>query len=520
MKDTLNFKFCYRHSTLKSKTVLAAMLCSSTLGLGGCFDKSSAGSNGGTPSPSPTPVVNSEIVFSGNPSVSSNTFISDEPDTVDDITVDVDSQTTAFLTTSPHHQAVLSASDESTSFADENQKLMILTQPMTLIGPDERTIQVKQNPSHSTKLGKHEVVLTLRNEDGKTQKETVEFTVNDNLGMTITDLEIAGDSGASDVIVGSMDAHLHVSNDHGGQWASIDTGSKLPVVSVAISDNGTYMLGGGENDKLYLSSDHGHTFKTLDIDQVAGNSFYHVAMSGSGRVMAANTTHTSAKLFISTDYGKSWQAQAINSDGVGALAVSKDGQHIITAGDRVYTLSLNTDQNNWSVKAHGSLEHWFMNDAAISDDGHVMAATEGTVILYSMDSGMHWQRKDTVSRRWVYAIAVSGDGSHILAGGEHGFTSVYSASDDNWREFAREEIHSTINSVAVSRDGQSMLSGGSGSPVRISRDGGASWQDLADSMPRNDLDSIVAMTGDGHYMAYGARDHNIHISSDYGQHFH
>lgn len=112
---------------------------------------------------------------------------------------------------------------------------------------------------------------------------------------------------------------LFVSTDAGQTFQDLRAQTQaIPFLSVRVSGDGKYMLAGSSNlwgsdstpaeqrGKLFLSSDQGATWDTIELSESLPQGF-DVSMSRDGKIMVAvGSARNQTKMFISNDYGQSW----------------------------------------------------------------------------------------------------------------------------------------------------------------------------------------------------------------------
>lgn len=174
--------------------------------------------------------------------------------------------------------------------------------------------------------------------------------------------------------------------------------------SVASSADGTKLIAGANQDRLYTSTDSGAT----RTGRYYNGNWNGVASSADGTKLVG--VASSGKIATSTDSGATWTARM-------------------------------TDQNR----------NWY--DVASSADGtKLVASVYGGQLYTSIDSGVTWTARDS-ARNWRL-VASSAEGSHLIAAERDGPIYVSSNSGENWTTL---DSTRDWDGVAISADGARLL---------------------------------------------------------------
>jgi len=251
-----------------------------------------------------------------------------------------------------------------------------------------------------------------------------------------------------------IQGYIFVSNNYGANF----TGVRIPGYwrSVAVSDNGQYMLAvgnDGTNPYTYKSSDYGVNWVQIPFTSFPApynyvtNNIYgsSVAISNNGQYQVMGTdlskfTYTGGGggynlffcIYVSNDYGSTWSLSDYQDYGLSLfglysqVTISANGQIILaTASAGILDPSAGEiyRSSNYGVSfapVASTLSAGNGRDVKISRDGsHAIAAfgsSQGyTFLKYSQDSGTTWNNitnGSTPSRTWssvaIYNDAVSG----------------------------------------------------------------------------------------------------------------
>ncbi|MFM2294474.1 MAG: hypothetical protein RLZZ350_887 [Verrucomicrobiota bacterium] len=317
---------------------------------------------------------------------------------------------------------------------------------------------------------------------------------------------------------------VYCSTNAGTTWASNSTSNNRSLNVRCISADGrrVFATSGGS---LYTSTNSGTAW---EIKQV-GAGWTSVVSSPDGTKLAASS---GGKIYTSTDGGKiwaetgtpikSWASVATSSDGIKLVAASIDSGLIHSSTDAGLTWATNNSPTgDWSrvissadgarfaAVEHGNFQTriyystnsgaaWFplsfsnyWSFIAASPDGSKMAAIGGGLVYISANSGTNWANV-TVPTSTLKSLALSADGSRLVAGGNLGV--IYTSADSGLTWISNNVPKTNWTSVATSADGSKLVAVASGGLIYSSVDAGASWQ--SNSAP-NAAWASVASSADG-----------------------
>lgn len=197
--------------------------------------------------------------------------------------------------------------------------------------------------------------------------------------------------------------------------------------------------------------------------------------------------------------------------GVGSalIASSEDGVNLVAAqfDGRVFT----SDDSgaSWTERAGAGVRAWAY--VASSSSGGTLAAVVGDAghIYISNDGGVNWSERGP-SADWR-SVALSSDGSRMVAGPSNGFIHVSTDGGVTWTSVSSPGQKDWYD-AEISADGHRMIVADSGGTMVTSADGGTTWtvQAGAPNVPWFD----VEMSSDG--MVVSAVT-SPSAPSDYGQ---
>lgn len=260
---------------------------------------------------------------------------------------------------------------------------------------------------------------------------------------------------------------FYLSRDSGASWSY--TSSDANLRALAVSGDGTRAIA-GHDSKIYRSFFSGGSYTdssftwssggTGENERCGGNygpNFNSFAASSDGVSWIAGVRDESC-VYTSSNSGSSWYGTAVGSTNWGS-AISADGTIEITANSdgKLYRKSGSGSWNPitstppssngwWAVVCDSTCTHmtaiqngngflystsdsgstWTHNslssgysDISMSSDGTKVAATDGSDLYISVDSGATWVSQNQSGKNWT-SVTISGDGKKIYAAASDG----------------------------------------------------------------------------------------------------
>ena len=281
-------------------------------------------------------------------------------------------------------------------------------------------------------------------------------------------------------------------------------------VAAASSSDGVELaaiVGGGS---IYTTSDSGRTWSASSAPT---DSWTGIASSSDGTRLAACSWDDG--IYLSTNSGVSWQQSSVTSNGVWqTIGCSSDGS-VITAESLAYELGGELTvgplwiSTNWGATWDtAGLPNRSWTAVACSSNGSVIVAATGDSTIYiTTNCGINWTTANTPAESWS-SVACSADGTCQFAvsigsggsGGEavaagHGGIFISTNSGASWAQTLAPNDY--WESVACSADGANIVACAEefepSTTLWISRDEGATWNSTA--LP--DAVASVASSGNG-----------------------
>lgn len=193
------------------------------------------------------------------------------------------------------------------------------------------------------------------------------------------------------------------------------------------------------------------------------------------------------------------------------FAMSGNGQ-VFVLGGFFTDIQVSADGGaTWTDEAGSGSSIW--NLIAISYDGsHILATGNGNGVSLSTDGGNTWQATTLGSAYWS-AFAISSDGSHMAAvpyGGD-----VWESADggQTWVD-ASAAGNRTWNGIAMSDDGMKQVAAEQGGALWLSTDGGLTW--AQSSAPTSQNWGSVHSSADGVHLFSATYGGYLYTSADSG----
>jgi hypothetical protein len=275
--------------------------------------------------------------------------------------------------------------------------------------------------------------------------------------------------------------------------------SALNWSSMASSADGTRMAAGiwqSTSDGVYLSANSGATW-TLST---GSKQIHGVAMSADGTEIVGVATN--GFIYLSTNSGSTWGTypNSLSGDWY-CVACSASGTKVVAAvfGGQIFT---NTLGGAWAAPASGSGNqpasgNW-ASIASSASGNTLVAADSGTGIYTSSNGGGTWGEAFASAKTWV-SVAISADGTKMAAVANGGGIYTSTNSGVNWTQQTGAPS-TTWSSAACSSDGSKIIATVNGGVIYTSGNWGVTWQ--TNNVPANSW-TCVASSASGTTLAAG-----------------
>lgn len=278
-------------------------------------------------------------------------------------------------------------------------------------------------------------------------------------GISPSAVLISGDN----ILAGSIGDGMYLSSDHGLSWKGIE-----PFIS-GVNDFavcGDYIFMAPSMDGVMRSADHGITWIRNEGLEIYANEF---AVNG-------NKIYAGAlQVYWSTDFGESWTTFDTTSDfqsGISAMAV--DGNILYAAHHDTGIYASSDDGATWTYVGKG-IEGRYINSMTISDTS-IFCGTYEDGIFRSTDNGTSWiQVNNGLTNMDVTSFIVSG--STIFAGTLNRGIFRSDNNGDLWTP-ANNGMDDYIGILSMWSDSADFVLGSIYGYIYASDNSGVSWRRL------------------------------------------
>jgi len=222
-------------------------------------------------------------------------------------------------------------------------------------------------------------------------------------------------SGKYQIAVG--DNAFAISKDYGITWEQKPNFAGIGLRSVAISQDGQFILTGGRGTPLYRSTNGGDTFNI--VPDTSGFNWNEIKMSKSGQYQTA--TGPSHSVYVSNDYGETFNIVPLLINGAyfsTYLSMSDNGQYqTITDTNNAY-IFVSSNYGAIFNQIDGSIFSNGVSSSAMSANGQIqMAVDQYWRVFKSINYAQNWQQVADLSGQGVtelYFISVSSSAQYQL----------------------------------------------------------------------------------------------------------
>ncbi len=296
--------------------------------------------------------------------------------------------------------------------------------------------------------------------------------------------------------------------------------------TLSISSDGTTLLTGAENGRLYRSTNGGSSWTET---QPAGNTtayWYASAISSNGQKMIVGAS--SGRLYLSSDYGANWtetQPDGNSTRRWSTASMSSDGQTILVTEDSGLStngrafISTNGGSAWTETQPAGNADRRWIA-AGISSDGTKMVLTTwqgyGRIFI-SSNSGGSWteaQPAGNTDKNW-YAAAVSADGQKIVVGYSTGRIYLSTNGGSTWAETQPAgDTNIAWQTAAISSDGQTIIAAAYSGRMYLTTDGGTNWAETQPAGNTNRPWIYTVMSADATVLAGNVFNGRVYVASN------
>ena len=223
-------------------------------------------------------------------------------------------------------------------------------------------------------------------------------------------------------------ASIYISNNFGNTWTTV-AGTNIPGGwnSISISASGLYQTAlPVTKGNINLSTDYGNTW--VPVTSIVNRPWTSISISASGQYQTAvtNVDPVSAYIYISKNYGSTWNINNSISDTNfwTSVSVSATGQYqtATTNNDRIYV------SNNYGTTWSPTTFNGAWQRVVVSSSGQFQAvANYNGYIVISNNYGVTWNQNLSSIKTWS-SIAMSSSGQYMTATTSNGIQGTWTSS--------------------------------------------------------------------------------------------
>jgi outer membrane protein assembly factor BamB len=201
-------------------------------------------------------------------------------------------------------------------------------------------------------------------------------------------------------------------------WTREPSGDNKIVWSVAISDDGRYIVMGCNNDNAYLYDRPGSLVWECQtaVLGLGGDEINGVGLSSDGSYIVLGDSKGDIH-FLNADGQRLWKYSTDEKIPVGGLGISGDGRYIAAVGDFSNNVYLLNDAGTLLWKREYTKDQFSLEPRglAISGDGKyiVVGSTDNNVYFLNNQGNLLWKYN---TRNDIRSVAISESGSFVVVG--------------------------------------------------------------------------------------------------------
>lgn len=302
---------------------------------------------------------------------------------------------------------------------------------------------------------------------------------------------------------------------------------------------------------VYAAGNNYDWTKQSDFDLLGG--FYtSVASSASGSNLIVGSREggegytSESPLYVSRDYGATWENVTENAEldvrqYWNSVDVTNNGQTMVAASSEAWDLNTFNQAESKMFISHdagdtwtdmspaGNVDEW--TSVAISGDGSkivALAEDDHANIYTSSNGGTSWQTRPVAGIADWESASISDDGSKILVGGENGSASsnIYLSINGgtNWTNVSPDNGDMVFDTrTAMSANGGKIAvttfgdNGSEYGKIQVSTNNGSTWSNVTPSASAaNSPWKAIAMSDNGSVLAALTDNSTMYVSKDGG----
>lgn len=274
------------------------------------------------------------------------------------------------------------------------------------------------------------------------------------------------------------------SSNGGSQWdTSGNFGYIYSISKILLNKNGDLFVA-GDDKKIFIKKRNSDNW----IYSIPDSNFEYVttmSFDNDGNLYAAyektnwvsNVGYIIGKLFKSTDYGLTWDSIGMENKFSNVEIVFDKNNNIYMATGK--GLFIGKIENNTFIET-ASVKGDYFTSVCVLSDGTILAATSGSGIIKSTDSGQTWNLKNQdMAKIEIKSIAVNSKNDKYVSAYRVGIFRLANGSNE-WEKVTSNLPTKFVNKLAIKDD--IIFAGTFGDGVFKSTDYGQSWVSVWDSI--------------------------------------
>jgi ligand-binding sensor domain-containing protein len=296
--------------------------------------------------------------------------------------------------------------------------------------------------------------------------------------------------------MGTQSQGVFVCSKNNSQWTNISNGLTDKNIR-SLASIGTTLFASTNSNGIFRSTDNGASWQPCASTQM--NLYSLVSI---GNILFGSISY---QVVFSTDSGATWQSTSFQESYLYYLATS--GTYLYAGG--LDGISLSTDNGaSWNYISSIKTGLYGVTAMSVKTGNLLVAATNG--IFLSTNSGTNWDSINTELPTKDIRAVLDANGTFFAATWGYGIVRSFN-NGGNW---------ATVNSGLTSKNiqalwnsGDTIFAGGDHG-VFISTNGGTTWQEEFNGLPRMPY-NCMAITS-GHNLYAGSKSAGIFLSTDFG----
>jgi len=290
------------------------------------------------------------------------------------------------------------------------------------------------------------------------------------------------------VFAGSEQKGLFLSTDDGVNWSSVDKGLADSVVFCIIVDD-TNLFVGTRNAGIFRSTNNGASWDSVNSGLTC-RSIYSLA--GNESELFAGTPEG---VFSSTDKGQTWTDINAGSPGTTVTAVTLNGSRLFAQVSNVGICVFDITNKTWTICNYGKPD--FFTQTLVTAEGNVFAGAIDGLYKCAGDDTV-WTKVSSAIHGDLYSFAVNG--SYYYAGIE-GRVQISPDSGASWSSGGSATNFAAIQCLAV-KDSE-IFAGSAGGGVLMSKNSGKDWYAMNSGLTESNV-LALAVTSCGLFAGTGS----------------